>query len=153
MKKSYLWIIAAGAAALYFLPKIGLGKRAIFLFRGAKFSGKKLQLKIGIQNPTNNTATLKSFAAEIFADKKLIANVSNFDTKIIAPNSETTLDLNVNVSAAGLVSTIATKAKQIFQKTADKKLQISKPKPTKLELKGSANIDGISIPVDINYTA
>jgi LEA14-like dessication related protein len=151
MKSTYLWLLAAGAAALYFLPKISLGKRAIFLFRGVKISGKKLQLKIGVQNPTSNSATLQSFSGEIYADKKLVANISNFTPNTIAPNSETTLNFDVNLSAAGLVSTLVSKAKQIFQKTADKKIKVTKPKSTKIELKGSANVDGISVPVDINY--
>jgi hypothetical protein len=152
MKNNYLWIIAAGAAALYFLPKISLGRKAIFLFRGIKLSGKKLQLKIGVQNPTSNSAILQSFSGEIYADKKFIANISNFTPNTILPNSETELNFDVNLSAAGLFSTLVNKAKQIFQKTADKKIKVTKPKSTKIELKGSANVDGINVPVDLNYT-
>lgn len=147
-----IWFVGAAAALLYFLPKLQLGKRAIFLFRGIKFSGKKLQIKLGVQNPTNSAAILKSFTGEIFADKKLIANISNFQSTTINPRSETILNFDVSVSAAGLISTLAVKAKQIFQKTADKKLQIKKPTKTKIELKGTANVDNIILPVELSET-
>ena len=80
-KKLILPIILIAVTAVYFLGKSRLKKIKV-LFRGLKVTGgllkPKFNLKFGLQNPTNETANFKSLIGEVYANGKLIANVSDF---------------------------------------------------------------------------
>lgn len=145
-KNTILFLALAGAAVILFYPKLQLGKKAKFYFKGIGLKGKKAVAKIAIQNPTNAQATLLSLAGDLYANGKLVSQVSSFDKKIILPNQETVLDFEFSPSVLGIVDFVSSTLQNIF-KPKDKRQKM------KLAFKfdGSANVDGFSIPVKLDY--
>lgn len=138
--KNKVWIplfIVAGIAALYFFGKSRLTKLKI-LFRGFKVTGKiwapKFNLKFGLQNPTSETANLQSIVGEVYANGKIIANVSTFDPLIIQANKETPLNLIAEPVGISIAKTVID-----FIKTKNK---------LNIEFKGSATVDNIVYPLN-----
>jgi hypothetical protein len=136
-KKLILPIILIAVTAVYFLGKSRLKKIKV-LFRGLKVTGgllkPKFNLKFGLQNPTNETANFKSLIGEVYANGKLIANVSDFQKIKIESNKETQISVIADPVAITIVKTIVD-----FVKNRNK---------LNIEFKGSANIDNIVYPLN-----
>lgn len=134
-------IIVAAVAALYFLGKSRLTRIKV-LFRGFKVTGglfnPKFNLKFGLQNPTNETATLNSLVGELMANGKVIANVSNFVSTKINANQET----QINIVAEPVGISIATTVID-FIRTKNK---------LNIQFTGSANVDNIVYPLAESLT-
>lgn len=146
-KNTLLFLAVAGAAAILILPKLQLGKKAKFYFKGIALKGSKVLAKIAVQNPTNASAKLISLAGELFANGKLISNISSFETKIIAPNAETVLEFEFSPSVLGLVDFVKSTITNIFKsKEQRKKIGLN------LKFDGTANVDGFTLPVNITYS-
>jgi hypothetical protein len=145
--KTVVFLAIAGAAALLFLPKLQLGKKAKFYFKGIAMKGSKVLAKIAVQNPTNASAKLISLAGELYANNKLISNISSFEPKTILPNQETVLEFEFNPSVLGLVDLVRSTINNIFKlKDQRKKVGLN------LKFNGTANIDGFPLPVNIEYS-
>ena len=129
--------IVAGIAALYFLGKSRLMKLKV-LFRGFNITGKffapKFNLKFGLQNPTSETANLQSIVGEVYANKKVIANVSTFQPLKIKANNETPLNIVAEPVGISIAQTVIN-----FLKTKNKLI---------IEFKGSATVDNIVYPLN-----
>ena len=109
--------------------------------------GGKVLAKIAVQNPTNASAKLISLAGELYANNKLISNISSFDAKTILPNQETVLNFEFNPSVLGLVDFVRSTLTNIF-KTKEQRKKIG----LNLKFDGTANVDGFSLPVNITYS-
>lgn len=134
-------IIVAAVAALYFLGKSRLTRIKV-LFRGFNVTGgllrPKFNLKFGLQNPTNETATLNSLVGEVTANGKIIANVSSFIPTKINANQESIFSVVAEPLGISIAATVMN-----FIKTKNK-LQI--------KFTGSANVDNIVYPLAENLT-
>lgn len=132
-----------GAAALYFIARYRFSQKANFLLRSVKPTGTILQptvtVEIAVQNPTNQRIILKSISGSLFINDKYLANVSSFGDQIIAGNSESIVKVTARPSAVG-----------VFQSVRE---LLSKPIGTmQVRFSGTANVDGINIPIDQTNT-
>lgn len=137
-------ILMAAAAALFFIGRSALQQRLSFRLSGVKLRGSVLQpvldIAIAVQNPTRQRATLRSIVADLTIDGKFIANVSFFGSTVIAPVSETPVSISARPSLTGAFSSVA----DILTREGGQKAVAL--------LKGSANIDGITYPIEITRT-
>lgn len=113
-----------------------------FVIRRISFGGTFLQPKIFItlaaQNPTNAGATVKSIVASINYKGNTFADVSSFQVQNIRPQSENMIVLTAQPSAIGIFSTV----RNIIQ---DKKFV------NDIAIVGTANIDGVNVPINLQY--
>lgn len=142
MKKAIFWVVG-GAAALYFLARYSFSQKAIFLLRSVKPSGTILQptvtVEIAVQNPTNQRITLKSISGSVFVNDKYLANVSSFGDQVIAGNSESIVKVTARPSGLG-----------VFQSVRE---LLTQPIGTiQVRFSGSANVDGINVPIEETKT-
>jgi len=142
LKKAIFWVVG-GAAALYFLARYSFSQKAIFLLRSVKPSGTILQptitVEIAVQNPTNQRITLKSISGSIFVNDKYLANVSSFGDQIIAGNSESIVKVTARPSGLG-----------VFQSVRE---LLTQPIGTiQVRFSGTANVDGINVPIEETKT-
>lgn len=140
MRKLIFPLLIAGAAAYFLIRRTSFAKNLIYIFRGIKVRGKlftpKIEVTIGVQNPSNQKAELKSLTAVIAWNGKEFANVSTFKGVTIAANSETNITLTAEPSVIGLYETIRN-----LIKTGLKNGEIT--------IKGTANVDNLQLPVSI----
>lgn len=139
MNKSILWI-AAGAAALFLVSRLSFSKKINFLFAGIKPGGTLLQpvieVSLLVQNPTNQTVTIRSLSGQVLLNNRLISNVSSFNEQTIQPNSETVIKINARPLITNFFSSINF---ILTSKTGNNRITIT----------GSANIDNVSLPFTI----
>lgn len=95
-------------------------------------------LGLVVQNPSDQSFTLKSFVGNVYANGYLIGNVSNFINTVIAPNQATIYNLQVRLSILGVVQDIIA----AFNGTGITQY---------IELKSYANVNNFTIPVNITY--
>lgn len=138
MNKGFLIFgaVAAGLAA-WLLGRRNLGTKAKILLRKISYSGglrsPKLNIEFVVQNPTNQSAKLSAVTGELYVSDKLIADFSSFGELQIKPRSQNTLKVTA-VPSVGILSLLTSKN---WLK-----------KGTKYTIKGSANIDGLVVPLD-----
>lgn len=134
-----IFLILGGAAALYFLSRYQLSQKISFLLRGVRLGGgvtsPTITLDLAIQNPTNQRAILRSVSGDVTANGRYIANVSAFGEQIIQPNSESVIKLTARPSAVGVGQFLV----DLFK---GQKKQVS------VNYSGTANIDGVTYPID-----
>lgn len=142
LKKTIFWVIG-GAAALYFLARFRFSQKASFILRSVRPGGTLLapivKIQMTVQNPTNQRILIKSIVGELSVAGKFLANVSSFGDQVIAANSESTLNLTARPSAIGVFNTL----RQL----------ITQPIPgTQIVFSGTANVDGVNVPVEQSQT-
>jgi LEA14-like dessication related protein len=142
LKKAIFWVVG-GAAALYFLARYSFSQKAIFLLRSVKPSGTILQptvtVEIAVQNPTNQRITLKSISGSVFVNDKYLANVSSFGDQVITGNSESIVKVTARPSGVGVFQSV----RQL----------LTQPIGTiQVRFSGTANVDGINIPIEESKT-
>jgi hypothetical protein len=142
MKKIFPFLIIGGLAAWFFISARNLSQNIKFVIRRISFGGTFLQPKIFItlaaQNPTNAGATVKSIVASINYKGNTFADVSSFQVQNIRPQSENMIVLTAQPSAIGIFSTV----RNIIQ---DKKFV------NDIAIVGTANIDGVNVPINLQY--
>lgn len=119
-------LVGSTASAVLYLP----GK---IRFSGFSYLDPVLEFDLKIQNITPISFTVNSFAGEIWHQNKFIANISSFYRQTVAANSETTYKLKAVVNVGGLGA-------QLVQAIRNKN------KNFVVELKGSANVNGVPVP-------
>lgn len=133
-----VWLIG-GAAALYFFSRYKFSQKANFLLRSVRVGGTLfspvLSIDMAVQNPTNSKITFKSITGGLSINDTFIANVSSFGDQVILPNSETILKLQARPSAIGVFNSI-------------RNLIDNRSGNIKASFIGSANLDGITYPVN-----
>lgn len=134
-------LLAAGAAAFFLFRRGTFAKNLVYVFRGIALRGKllkpRIEILIGVQNPSNQKATIKSFVAVASWKGQQFANISNFNTVTIQPNTETRLTLTAEPSVLGLYGSIKEALKTGL-------------KNGQLVVKGTAMVDNIQVPVNIS---
>jgi LEA14-like dessication related protein len=90
-------------------------------------------------NPTGSSATINSIVGSVYVKGSAVATIENYTTTIVSPKSKSFLDLTVTPSGAGILSFVRS-----LISTGTKNLSA--------EFKGNANIDGITVPLDIKYS-
>jgi hypothetical protein len=89
---------------------------------------------MAVQNPTNQTITIKSITGSVSVNDKYLANVSAFGDQKVIPNSESILRLTARPSATG-----------VFQSIRE---LLTQPVGTiSASFQGTANVDGIVVPI------
>lgn len=135
LKSKFLIFAAAGLAAYWLLTRKSIADKARLIFRKISFTGglrrPKFVLDFVVDNPTNQTGTLKAVTGEIFVNEKLVADFSNFSEQRIAARSRNPLKIEARPS--GSVLSLLT-SKGLFQSGVN------------YEIKGTANFDGIVSP-------
>lgn len=129
------------AGVFYFIGKKKLANAIRFSIEKISIKGTKIILRLGMLNPTGNDAKFNSMVADVFIKENQIATIENFNPVMIKPQTKTFVDLTITPTGLGILNTIKT----LTQKGGLKNLN--------LKIKGTTNVDGISLPLDITYTA
>jgi len=139
-------LIAVGLAliGLYVLSGVttaGTAERLKYTFKSIAFDTQgifnvRINLTIGIQNPTGNSFSIDSFVGDLLVNDYNIGNVSNFTPTVIAANAETPYTISVLVNVFGLPAGIAAMIQNFtgFHAVLD----------------GTLNVDGLSIPLNLS---
>jgi len=138
-----IFLVGIMAAGLFFFlrakKKITQTKAfAKFVIKSVKMKGLKIFLTIGIQNPVNSKIRLNSFVGDLTMGGNAIARVTNFQPVEIQPAAETNVDLQLKPSGLGVLTVL----KQIVSK---------KPGKMGVVLKGAANLNGATVPINMNF--
>jgi len=130
-----------GIGAYYFLSKKNLAKTAKFSFEKLSMNWKKKQINvfIGVKNSGDDSAVLKSLIGDLIINGDSIASVESFDTVKIAPRSKSVINLTLKPSLVGIFLQL----KNFIQKN-------NNVKKIKASFQGSANLEGLNIPLNIN---
>ena len=132
--------IGGAIVALYILGRARLANNVKIVFRGLSFAGglvrPSLNLRFGIQNPTDQTAEIRSIVGTVQANGKTVADVNTFIAVKLAPNSEAIIPVKAEPAAFGIASTVW----QYLQSTQREKLNI--------KFSGTANVDGVNFPIE-----
>jgi hypothetical protein len=131
-------------AGYYIFTKRSFAKNANFSFEGLKFDWKKKKVEITLScsNPTNNNITLNSIVGNLILNNNTIASVESFTKNIILANAKTNIKLDLIPSAIGILMSI----KEFVTNKAKTKQKIN------AKFLGSANMEGIIIPLDLQFT-
>lgn len=109
-----------------------------------QFDGATPVMTIGLaaQNTSNQQLVLRSFAGDLLATvngtEYTVGNISSFTQTVVAPNSQTVIELQVRLFLIGVVNDLI------------RSLQFGNFQQD-LRIKAFANIDNYQIPVDLNY--
>ena len=91
-------------------------------------------VEMAVANPTNQAIVIKSITGSINVQGSTVANVSAFGDQRVAANSESILKLQARPSAVGVFETV--------------RELLSRPiGSTSVSFTGTANVDGLVVPV------
>lgn len=131
---------------LYILSKItavGAASRLNFVITNVNVTTSGisviLQVTVQVQNPTNSGFTINSLVGNVLLNGTLIGNASSFNQVSIAPNQQTPLMLTVVLSAIATVNDIV----NILSGSSGVHAVVA--------INGTANVDNLPIPVNLQY--
>lgn len=137
-----------GLLGIFLLTKVsdfGTASRLNLFISSASLSMSGItpvvNLGVTAQNVTSGSLQFTAFAGNAYLNGAYIGNVSGFTPVTIPPAGQVVIPLQIVVNASGLLSDIGS----IFDGTAGVSAV--------LELKGSANIANLVLPVDVIYNA
>lgn len=133
-------LLVAGVVALWAYSKAHTGANLQFLPLGASWDGGSLHIQIGVQNPTNDSLQFQSFAGTVYINGTAAGNVSDFTPAIIAPNAQTPVTLTFTPSLFGAAATVIN-------------LLNNGGNGVVIAVKGSANVNSLSVPVNLTFQA
>jgi LEA14-like dessication related protein len=140
MKKTTLLYIGIGAAILlYLLSKKTAAKnlkvyfQSIALKKATGLVFPTVQAVFRVVNPTSSPLTITSIAGDLLLNDKFFSSLSQTETVIIAPNSETLYTINIKTPVFSAIQTIIA----LFR---DKK-------KVKVVFDGTVNSDGLLLPI------
>jgi hypothetical protein len=143
MKKNLIWIAAAAAAIYFIIRKSNFAKNLIFSFNNIKPVGKWFQpeliITLSVQNPTNQVATIKAISGTLYLSGKAISNISNFNQQLIQPQMESLISFSAKPGIIGIANVI----KEIFTEKNRKQYNF--------KFIGTANVDGVLLPIDQEF--
>jgi LEA14-like dessication related protein len=144
MKKNFIWIAAAAAAIFFILRRSSFAKNLIFSFNNIKLVGKLLQpeliITLSVQNPTRQAARITAISGTLFLDDRTISNISNFNQQVIQPQTESLISFSARPGVIGIANVL----KEIF-------FSKTKSKQYTFKFIGSANVDGVLLPIDQEF--
>jgi LEA14-like dessication related protein len=134
----------AGIIAYNFFAKAAAAKRMNFFPGGVDsihFDGDTPVITITLiaHNTSNQQMTINSLDGNISANGTYIGNASSFIPQTIFPNSQSTVKVDIRLGVFNIVNDII-RAFQFgnFQQV--------------INFTGSANVDNIQVPINMNYT-
>ena len=140
--RNLFWVVG-GVAAIYLLSKLRFGQKANFMLRSLRPGGTLLaptiNVDMAVQNPTNQTITIKSITGSVSVNDKYLANVSAFGDQKVLPNQESILRLTARPSATGVFQSIREILTQPIGTIA-------------ASFQGTANVDGLVVPISESRT-
>ena len=143
MKKNIIWIAAAAAAIYFIIKKSSFAKNLIFSFNNIKPVGKWFQpeliITLSVQNPTRQAARITAISGTLYLDDKAISNIASFNPQIIQPQMESLISFSAKPGIIGIANII----KEIFTGT--------KSKQYRFKFIGTANVDGVLLPIDQEF--
>jgi hypothetical protein len=134
-----LLIGAAGFLAWYFWTRANALKSLLFVPRGLGVQGGGISLLLGVQNITSAALQLNGFAGSLNINGSPVGNVTDFQPQLIAPG-ETQINLLIIPNVFGIAAGVLN---EINGNEGSGNIQAS--------LSGTANINGIPLPVNINF--
>ncbi len=141
--KQLLLFSGVGFLLYTFFAKKNFVKSSNFNFESfdLDWKRKKIFVFLSVANPTGQTLNINAVSGNLLINGTILASVESFDKTIIQPTAKSTIKLQLIPSALGLL----TQLKNVIQLIKEKK------KKTKLNAKfiGAVNMEGISIPVDL----
>src|SRR5689334_21278732 len=132
-------LLIAGMVALWVYSKAHTGANLQFLPLGASWDGGALHVQIGVQNPTNDSLQFQSLAGTVYINGTAAGTITDFTPAIIAPNAQTPVTLTYSPSIFGVASSLIN--------------LLNNGGGVTIGLKGNANVNGISLPVNLNFQA
>lgn len=133
-------LIGGALVALYLIGRTRLATNIKVLFRGLSFGGglrkPSISLRFGVQNPTDQTATVRSIVGQVDANGRTVADVSGFQALTVGPNTESVLTVQAQPAAVGIVQTVAEFLRQ------------KERGPVRVTFTGTANVDGVNLPIN-----
>lgn len=140
MKATTILIFGGLAAGLiWFAGRKTLATAVRFSIEEVKLVEGKIQLTLGILNPTRQKATLSGIVADFFYQNKQIATIEYYNRVTIMPFAKTKITLTVVPKALGLLSTLF----DMLTGTAANKITA--------KLVGTGTVDGVALPINIKY--
>jgi hypothetical protein len=140
--------IALTVAGVYVLSKLsaaGVASRLNLFISSFSISVTGLFPVITVivtaQNVTNSDVQFNALAANAFLNGTMIGNVSGFTPVLVGALSQSTIPLTIQVNATELISDVVSILSGSAQVAAN------------LEIKGTANISNLVVPVDLIYKA
>jgi hypothetical protein len=127
--------IAAAAGALYFFArKKRFAASVRFELKQIKLQGSNVIAKIGVLNPSNEQAVIKSVLGTLYYNGKAIATVKNFKATTVRAASESDLEMIFVPSLVGVLSSLAD--------------LVGTKKVKGFKIVGSALVDGVLVPLN-----
>lgn len=91
-----LLLMKKGAATLgYYIQKVGISIDGFTPI---------LRLDVGVQNPSNQSFTIRSIAGSVTVDGQPVGTVSMFETIVVAPVSQAIIPVYIRLSPLAIVS-------------------------------------------------
>ena len=106
---------------------------------GGTLLAPTINVEMVVQNPTNQTITIKSITGSVSVNDKYLANVSAFGDQKVLPNSESILRLTARPSAFGVFESVREILTQPIGTIA-------------ASFQGTANVDGLVVPISESRT-
>jgi hypothetical protein len=135
-----LLIAAGGFAAWYFFTRYNTLKSLVFNPVGLGVQGSAISLQIEVDNPTANALQFNGFAGSLSVNGSNIGNVTGFQPVMVAPGA-TRINLFVTPNVFGIASDIIS---LLDGNEGSGNIQAG--------LSGTANVNGIPLPVNIQFT-
>jgi LEA14-like dessication related protein len=138
MRQTLPFLLIAAAAGAYFFAqtKKKFAGAVKFELKAIKLVQTNIIARLGILNPTNQSATVRSIVATLYFNGTPIATVKNFAAVSIRPAAESDIEIKFVPSGVGVLSVLA---------------EVAQGKKVKgFKMTGNANVDGVTVP--INFT-
>ena len=136
-----LFLGVVGVWGFDLLQKAGGAGSLNFVISGVQVNqsgiNTALLVALNIQNPSNASYQIKSFAGNLYLNDTLTGSFSSFMPVNVSPNSETPVQITVLLQPGAVVSDIVS----LF----------NGPQSLVVRMLGTANA-GLSIPFDVKYT-
>jgi LEA14-like dessication related protein len=140
MKMTNLFALGLlGFGIWMFIRKSSVAKNVLFSFEklDADIRKQKILMTMGVYNPTTTPIEFNSVVGALLLNGKQIALVESFQQTTIEPTAKTNILITLRPSVVGIFQTI-----QDIVKAKLKGVKLS------ASFVGSANIDGITFPVE-----
>lgn len=142
MKASNILILGGIAAGLiWFLGRKTLATAVRFSIEEVKLIQGKIQLTLGVLNPTKQKATLSAIVADFFFQGKQVATVEYYNKVTIMPLGKTKITVTITPKAVGVLSTVL----NFLVGTGTEKITA--------KLVGTGTVDNVALPINVNYAA
>jgi len=124
----------------YLAKKFLLYQKVTFKIKKVNFNNNILNPKLSIVvtafNPTNATAKINNLICDIFVNNKKVGVATNDYEIVVNKNSSDDLVLNVSILPITTIFSI---------------FEIFKDYGGEIKITGSTEVDGIKLPIDVNY--